>query len=308
MIERSPVVIAVPFRVPFYAPFYAAVERGAYTRQGIEVRMEIAGSGQAIVDALRAGTADVAWGGPARVMHEIDADPASPLRCFCFVVKRDPFLLVGRRPRPAFKLQDLPNFTMGSVSEVPTPWLCLQDDLRRLGTDPDTVRRIADRTMQENASAVASGALDVAQLFEPHASLLESRGTGSVWAAAADRGDTAYTSFIATTWRIEERRADFRAMCRAMAETLSWVGAEGPDALTEAVHGHYPDLERDILKRALERYFKLGIWSPSIHISRQSFDRLAQALFSAGSVTQLPRYEACVDASLAEEALQESNP
>jgi len=303
MAAQSRVRIAVPFRVPFYAPFYATVELGAYARYGVDVTMEIGGSGKAVVEALLAGAADVAWGGPARVMHDMDADPESPLRCFCSVVKRDPFLLVGRDQHPEFRLQDLPAFTLGSVSEVPTPWLCLQDDLRRLGIDPDKVRRIPDRTMQENAAAVASGELDVAQLFEPHAALLEGRGAGAVWAAAADRGDTAYTSFIATARHIDERRESFTAMCRAMADTLSWIAAEGPKSLTDAVQGHYPDIERAILETALTRYFKLGIWSASIHISRESFDRLGRALLSAGSVKALPSYEACVDGTLAEDAL-----
>lgn len=300
----APIRIAVPFRVPFYAPFYAAVELGAYARHGVEVTMEVRGSGQAVVDALLEGSADVAWGGPARVMHEVDADPASPLRCFCSVVKRDPFLLVGRTRHPEFKLEDLPAFTLGSVSEVPTPWLCLQDDLRRLGVDPGRVHRITGRTMQENAAAVEKGELDVAQLFEPHAALLESRGTGAVWAAAADRGDTAYTSFIATTKRISERRERFVAMCRAMADTLAWIAAEGPAALAERVQRHYPDIERAILERILARYFGLAIWADSIHISRESFDRLGEALRSAGSVKSLPRYEACVDGTLAQDAQQ----
>jgi hypothetical protein len=37
------------------------------------------------------------------------------------------------------------------VSEVPTPWWTLQDDIRRAGLDPDAVRRVTDRSMAENA-------------------------------------------------------------------------------------------------------------------------------------------------------------
>lgn len=295
--------LAVPFRVPFYAPFYAAAAIGAFKRHGLEVSMDVVGSGQAVVDALRSGAADAGWGGPARVMHEIDADGDCSLRTFCSVVKRDPFLLMGRAPRPAFRLQALVDFRLGSVSEAPTPWLCLQDDLQRLGVDPDKVVRIEDNTMQQNSDALVSGAIDVAQVFEPYAALLEARNGCAVWATAADRGDTAYTAFIATAERIAQRRQDFLRLCRGMSDTLAWIQSSGPGALAEAVAGTYSDLDPTILRRVIERYFGLGIWATSIHMSGESFDRLAQALLSAGSVKTLPQYGACVDATLAEDAL-----
>ena len=46
---------------------------------------------------------------------------------------RDPFLLMGRTPKPDFKLADLKSVKLATVSEVPTPWLCLQNDLRLAG-------------------------------------------------------------------------------------------------------------------------------------------------------------------------------
>ncbi len=50
--------------------------------------------------ALRAGEVDVMWGGPLRVMISRDADPGSDLVCFCDVVARDPFFVVGRGRAP----------------------------------------------------------------------------------------------------------------------------------------------------------------------------------------------------------------
>jgi NitT/TauT family transport system substrate-binding protein len=302
--QASRVKLAVPFRVPFYAPFYAALATGAFRRHGLDVSMDVVGSGQAVVDALRSGAADAGWGGPARVMHEIDADSGCSLRTFCSVVRRDPFLLLGRAPRPGFRLQDLVDFRLGSTSEAPTPWLCLQDDLQRLGVDPDKVVRIAGNTMQQNSDALVSGEIDVAQVFEPYAALLEAHHGCAVWATAADRGDTAYTAFIATAERIAQRRQDFVRLCRGMSDTLAWIQTSGPGALAEAVAPTYADLDPAILRRVIDRYFGLGIWATSIRMSEESFERLAQALLSASSVHAMPEYGACVDATLAEDALK----
>jgi NitT/TauT family transport system substrate-binding protein len=60
-------------------------------------------------------------------------------------VTRDPFLLLGREPRPDFVLRDLLDVRVATVSEVPTPWMCLQEDLRRAGITPSDLTRVGDR-------------------------------------------------------------------------------------------------------------------------------------------------------------------
>ena len=265
--------------------------------------MRVCGSGAAVVDSLLRKESDVAWGGPARVMHEIDADPRSLLRCFCSVVNKDPFLLVGRVSNPGFSLSQLPDFALGTVSEVPTPWLCLQDDLRRHGIDPQKIRLITGRSMPENAQSVSEGNLDIAQLFEPFASELELSRKGSVWFAAADRGETAYTSFIAMAPTLRDRRETMKSLVLSIADTLKWLKASGPAALCDAVSGFFGDIPPAVLRSSLTRYFNLGIWSDSPRISEKSFARLAKALYSANSVSKMPIYADCVDASIIEEVL-----
>ncbi|MBX6744180.1 MAG: ABC transporter substrate-binding protein, partial [Acetobacteraceae bacterium] len=170
-----PVTLQEPFRAVFYAPFYAALARGAYAAEGVEVRLLSGAVPSLAKDSVLSGTADLAWGGPMRILLAHDADPACPLRNFGAVVMGDPFFLVGRAPRPGFRLTDLASLSLGTVSEVPTPWWTLQHDIRLAGLEPGSIRRIADRSMAENAEAVAEGRLDVAQLFEPFVSLLEER-------------------------------------------------------------------------------------------------------------------------------------
>ena len=89
-----------------------------------------------------------------RVMRARDQNAGSPLVCFGEVVARDPFYLVGRPDIADFRLTDLPRLRFATVSEVPTPWMCLQHDLRLAGMDPDGLARVKDRTMAENLKDV----------------------------------------------------------------------------------------------------------------------------------------------------------
>ena len=187
------------FRALFYAPFYAAHAIGAYQSEGVDVTLLSSPDPERTAAALRAGDVDVMWGGPLRVMLTHAQDPAADSVCFCDVIARDPFFVVGREPRPDFQVADLVGLRFASVAEVPTPWLCLQDDLRRAGVDPVRLNRISGPTMAENAAALRDGSLDAAQLFQPYAEELIASGAGHVWYAAADRGLTAYTALVTRT-------------------------------------------------------------------------------------------------------------
>lgn len=298
------VTLQEPFRAVFYAPFYAALARGAYTAEGVEVRL-IAGAAEPhrAAEAARSGVADLAWGGPMRVLLVHDRDPACPLRNLGAVVMGDPFFLVGRVPNPGFRLADLARMTLGTVSEVPTPWWTLQEDIRRAGLDPAAIRRVADRTMAENAAAVGEGRLDAAQLLEPFVSALEEAGTGHVWHVAATRGPTAYTTFVATAERIAERRRAFAGILRGMAATQRWLAQAGAEEVAATIAGFFPDLAPALLARCVARYKALGIWAADPRYPREAFERLRAAMLSAGAIGHAPDFAACTETELVEAAL-----
>ena len=130
------------FRALFYAPFYAAHAIGAYQAAGVEVELLTSPDPARTAAALRSGDIDAMWGGPLRVMLTHAQNPAADSVCFCDVIVRDPFFVIGREPRPKFQVAELARVRFASVAEVPTPWLCLQDDLRRAGVDPTTLNRV----------------------------------------------------------------------------------------------------------------------------------------------------------------------
>lgn len=290
------------FRAVFYAPFYAAIALGYHHREGVDIALVESATPGAGTQALVDGSIDVTWGGPMRVMKA--ADEGGPaLMCFCEVVRRDPFYLVGR-PRqagsPAFSLQELQHVRFASVSEVPTPWLCLQHDLREAGIDPASLSRVAHRGMGDNLAALSRGELDVVQVFEPFASMAERQGIGEVLHAASARGETSYTTLLALRDGIERNRAAFAAMMRATRAMQSWLGGVSGAELASVVAPYYPAVDRADLAAALTRYKAARLWATDPVVSRTGFQRLAVSLQSGGFIRGLPAYEACVaDAMLA---------
>ncbi len=292
-----------PFRALFYAPFYVAESRGAFARQGLQVRLLTAGTPTAAAEKLLSGEGQLAWSGPMRPMLLRAQDPACPLRSFGAVVMRDPFLLVGRAPRPGFSLRDLATMRLGTVAEVPTPVWCLHDDLRRAGLDPAAIAGETTRDMATNAQAVIDGSLDVAQVFEPFACRVEDAG-GAVWHAQAGRGPTAYTAFYATEAAIAANRDAFKAMIRAMAEALAWMQDAAPEAIAEAIAPRFADVPAGHVTRAMARFQALQIWPADPRFPQAAFQRLGEAMLSSRVIGHIPAFEACVDNTLVEEALR----
>jgi NitT/TauT family transport system substrate-binding protein len=290
--------LAENFRAVFYAPFYATQALGFYAREGVDVELINSPAPAAALSALLSGAIDLSWGGPMRAMKAREIDKNSPLVCFCEVVGRDPFFLLGRGGREEFRLADLARLRFATVSEVPTPWLCLQQDLRQAGIDPDRLERVADRTMAENLAALRNGDIDVAQMFEPYASMALKCGIGNILYAASSRGPTVYTTFLATRDSIARNRGAFAAMARAVRRMQSWLGDNGSEELAAVVAPFYPHVAGDVLKNSLRCYHEAGVWARSPEVSREGFARLAASLFSGGFISRLYAHEDCVDQSL----------
>lgn len=300
------IVLQEPLRAAFYAPFYAALSRGAYAAHGVAVELVHAPRPAEAARGFFDGTVDVGWGGPMRVIETYNLRADCDLVCFAEAVTCDPFLVVGRTPRPNFSLADLLGPRIGTVSEVPTPWLCLQEDLRRAGLDPAQVDRVADRTMAENAQALRDDGLDAVQVFEPFATALLDSGAGHLWYAAAARGPTSYTTFYARRGTLASKRDALRRMVRALHATQRWVAEASGGDLARAIAAYFPAVEPATLARAMDRYRSLGIWGRDPILPRAGYERLSAGLVSGGLVPRAAPFEQAVDNGLAREIAEET--
>jgi NitT/TauT family transport system substrate-binding protein len=296
------------FRAVFYTPFYAALSLGTYMAEGVDVRLKPSPAPAETANALLSGYGDVAWGGPIRVMMAHDRQPECELVLFCEVVGRDPFFLVGREPRAPFQLADLLGRKVATVSEVPTPWLCLQHDLRLAGLDPTQIERVPDQSMAENVATLHAGRVEVIQVFQPYVEQAIAGNAGYIWSAAAERGPTAYTAFYTTRTVLERQTDNLLRMTRAMYRTQQWIATHDGSALASCVASYFPELPRDMIAQALTRYKALGLWNHTPILSPEGFTWLQAACLTGGVMQREVPYAQCVDMRCAEQVLREAPP
>jgi NitT/TauT family transport system substrate-binding protein len=301
------IILQETLRGLFYAPFYTALRLNAFAKEGVEIRFVSSPAPSRALEGLLNGTVDVGWGGPMRVNAGYQADPGTDLKCFGEVVTRDPFFLVTRDPRPAFTPCALLGLRLATVSEVPTPWLCLQHDVRLAGLDPADIARVTGNTMAQNVSALRAGEIDVAQLFQPYVEELVEDGF-HIWWAAAERGPCSYTTFYARQSVLDSKQDEVAAMVRAIYRTQKWVAAADGAAIADQITGFFPDVPVARLTAACTRYKALGIWGRDPVLPRSGYDRLLAGMVSGGFVHPGTPFEQAVDNRLAESAIRADPP
>jgi NitT/TauT family transport system substrate-binding protein len=214
------------------------------------------------------------------------------------VVARDPFVLVGRTRKPAFRWRDLAGLRVAPAGDVPTPWMTFRDDLQRAGLDPAAIAGRRVRPMARNLEAYRRGTVDVVQVFEPYADRLVSEGLGHVWHRFSERGDIAYTTFYATRRFTRARREACRRLVRGIARAQAALFAATPRALADAVGSFLPKVPREALARIIGAYRASGLWARTPDLPPAPVLRLKAALVSGGLIRSDPPYERIVDPEL----------
>jgi NitT/TauT family transport system substrate-binding protein len=290
-------------RTVSYAPFYLAEALRLYAAEGLEVETVTSPRPSETAQGLLEGRVDVAWGGPMRVLMYHDRDAQCPLVCFAQVVGRDPFMLLGREPRPQFRLEDLAGLRAGIVSEVPTPWMTLQDDLGRAGMDPQDVQQGPARTMAQNVAALAAGELDVIQVMEPHASNAVADGIAHLWHRASVRGEVAFTTFYASREFVQDRPEICLALTRALRHAVQRLYAMPADEVAQRLGDWFPDTRAACLAAAIAGYQAARLWCADPSIPPAHLVRLKAALLSGGLIARDVPYESVIVDRFAREVM-----
>ncbi len=296
------ITLAENFRAIFYVPFYALKVLGLAEREGVAIEWLPPGAPGGAIEQIKSGAIDLTWGGPMRVMKDHDSTPANGASLVCFgeVVARDPFCLLGRTDRAGFELADLARLRLGVVSEVPTPWLCLQADLHDAGVEVAALiasgRVRSGLTMAQQMLALKHGELDAIQLFEPHVSQALAERTGQLLYAACERGPTVYTTFICSRDGLAAKHEAFAAIYRALQALQQWIAGHGPAELARITAEFFPDVPHEIFRAAVERYCMSEVWARTPQVSEPGIDRLSYSLQRGGFIGSRMGYASCVHA------------
>lgn len=282
--------LAQAHRPIFYLPHVVADAIGALRRRSLALEVvSMPTSGQ--WDALSAGAADLAIGGPMRSMRLLQE--GRRVVTFASAVATSPWVLVG--PPGAAGLGDptaLGGRTVLDDAEIATARLCLRGLMAErapMSPMPEVVSLPRDELMRRIGAQGSFALLPYETVVELE---VERQGRGRVVAELAGWvGRVPWSAYQALPEVLDRRRPEVDAFTDAIGEALQVIAVERVDRLADLVSPWFHGTDRSTLEAALSGYRRLGIWDTSPTIPREDLERFAGLLVSAGWLSAAPRHE-----------------
>jgi len=293
------------FHTLFYSPLHVAHRLGTFAEAALDARIIFPPQASETPDRLLAGEADVAVGGPMRTY--VAADESSPRRLLNIaeVNSRDGFFLLARRPAERFRFQDLLGRRVILFAEAPTPWMCLQDVLRRQGVDAQRIIFVHGLRVPQAVAAFRAGEADYLQTAQPAAEELIEEGSAHLAVAMGEVvGPIPYTSFVVTPECRQAQPALCQEAVRALAAAQRWMASHDPAAIADLIAPDFPAIPPPLVRKIVARYQAMGMWPAQPLLAREPFERLGRILVAGGLIRRAVPYETLVDNTFAEAAVR----
>lgn len=290
----------------FYAPQYAALSLGFFEEEGLEVELSNGQGADKVMSAVLSDNIDIGFAGPEASIYVFNEGKDDHTQVFAQLTQRDGSFLVSREADPDFTWDKLKGKHILPGRKGGVPYMALEYVIRNHGLDPYKDLNL-DNSIQFAlmAGAFTSGTGDYVTLFEPTATMLEKEGKGYVVASVGEEaGPLAYTGYFAKKSYIEENPAIIEGFTRAIYKGQQWVESHSPEEIAEAVAGHFPDTDLQILADVAQRYRDIDAWCTTPVTSEKDFDALQEVITQAGELTKKAPFDEVINNSFAEKVLE----
>jgi NitT/TauT family transport system substrate-binding protein len=225
---------------------------------------------------------------------------------FAQVTNRDGSFLVGRKPEPDFKWDNVRGKTIIGGRKGGMPEMTLEYVLKQKGIQPgkdvDVNTSIQFALM---GPAFLNGQGDYVALFEPTASMLEKEGKGYIVASIGkDSGEVSYTTYFAKKSFLKKNSRTIQKFTNALCRGQLWVAKHTPQEIAGAIAPAFPDTSIELLSVVAKRYKNQGTWNTDPLHKKKSFMLMQGIMKEAGELQQTIPYEKINDTSFAKKAIK----
>lgn len=294
-------------RSVFYAPQYVAISQGFFKESGIEIELSTAWGADKGAAALVSGSVDIGFFGPEAAVYVYNRGARNHLVAFAQLTKGDGSFLMARKPMPDFQWSDVKGKAVIGGRKGGVPQMVMEYVLRKQGIDPhNDLNMIQNIQFTATAGAFKSGTGDFIQLFEPTVSVLEKEGVGYVVASFRVAGGVVpYTVYHARADFLKKHPDLIERFTQAIYKGQIWVQNHSAEEIAEAIQSFFPDIEMDILIRAMRRYQSQDTWAQNPIMTKAAFNHLQEIIYDAGELQKKVPYDKMVNTRFAVKAIQE---
>ena len=164
----------------FYAPLYLADALGYFKDEGYEIQLTNGGGADKTMAAVLSGSADVGFCGPEAVIYTYLGNSDDAPKVFGQMTNCDGSFLVGRKPEPDFKWENLAGKNVLAGRPGGVPLMTFQYICKEKSVDANFITNVQFDSM---TAAFEGGVGDYVTIFEPAASEYQKAGKGYIVAS-----------------------------------------------------------------------------------------------------------------------------
>lgn len=290
----------------FYTPQYVALEKGFFKEEGLDVELTTVLGGDKTMTSLLSGESDIILVGSETTIYVYSQSPKDPAINFAQLTQTDGSFLVSRTPIENFSWDMLKGKILlgqrkGGMPEMVSEYVQHLNGLRPK-VDNEIIQNIDFANL---GSAFVSGTGDFVQLFEPVASTIEKEGKGYIVASFGKSGvKLPYTVFITKQSMINKNPEMVQRFTNAIYRAQQWVDSHSLEEIADAIAPQFPNLDREIMLRVLDRYRSQGTWATDPILDEEEYQNLEKVMEFSGELKEKAPYDAIVNTDFAEKAIE----
>ena len=280
----------------FYAPMYAAIEKGFFADEGLEIELTNGGGADKSMTAVLSGSADIGLMGPEAALYVIEGGKQNYPQVFAQLTKRDGSFLISRTDEQNFDWTGLDGkeFIAGRKGGVPA--MTLEYLLKQKGYENGrNITLNFDIQFNLTAAAFEGGTGDYCTLFEPTASEFEKAGKGYVVASVGkDSGEVPYTCFMALKTYIDNNTETVEKFTKAIYKAINFLQTATEEECVAALKNQFPGIEDESIVASIKRYVEIDAWVNHLTMKKSALDNLCKIMQNAGELTKTVDYDKLV--------------
>jgi len=299
----KPVRVAEVTRSIFYAPQYAAIEKGFFKEEGLDIDLQTTWGGDKTMTALLSGGADIALVGSETSIYVHGQESRDPVINFAQLTQTDGTFLVSRKPIENFNWDMLKDSTFLGQRKGGMPQMVGEFVLKKHNINPKSDLNLVQNIDFANiASAFSSGTGEFVQLFEPQASMFEKEGKGYIVASfGQESGHVPYTTFMAKQSYIKDNQDTIEKFTRAIYKAQQWVQETDSKEVADVISPYFEDTDASIIAMAVERYKAQESFALDPILDQAEWANLQDIMKEAGELDSFIDHQTLVDTSFAKE-------
>jgi NitT/TauT family transport system substrate-binding protein len=276
--DMEKVVVAQAFQSLLYLPLYVGIDKGYFTKRGVDVTKVTAGSGANGIAQVLSGSATFSLQDPmTMVLANIKG---ASMKTVASCVDGVPAWIVVMKDSPIKTVADLKGKTIATAIPPSTSTYLLQRLLqgKNIAATTQTV------LLGTEVAPLLAGKVDAAAVYEPYLEDAITQGARVLYEfSSSAQGGYAFSSFDALTSTIAARPKAVQAFVAGVDDAIKAIASD-PAAATDVAIKEFPSLAPDIVRAGIKRMLREKVYPHSALVSPAAFDNALALQTSIGNI------------------------